>query len=254
MIVSIGFHYDNEYSGNKGVIKVRTTGGLTSDSFLADVTNQTVKLRNSYKSHIESIEREPLVIPMALYFDENLDETNIRGVKRWLNQDDYKPLIFEDDPNRVYYAKLDGSSNLTHNSISSGYVEFNFITNSPYAFSPIVEIEGESVSATTFESISIHNSGDKITYPRIELRMPSTSPTDVEIFNDTTGEHLQIKNNKTNEIIIIWNEYEEFETSSSLRHVYDDHIGSFISLAEDVNDLRIRGKCTYLIEYQNVLL
>lgn len=254
MIVSTGFYYNDEYSGHKNVIKIRTSGGLTSESFLATVTNNVNKPKNSYKSFIQDTELEPLVIPMALYFDENLDEVSIRDIKRWLTQKDFKPLLFEDMPDRVFYAKLDGASNLTHNSISSGYVEFDFLTNSAYSFSQEMELEGDSTSSTEYETILVHNEGDLKIFPRIEIIMNPTSPTDIEIFNDTTGDHFLLKNNLVNETIIIWNEYEELETSSSLRHGYDDHNGGFISLDEGLNELRIKGKFDYKLIYQNIYL
>lgn len=254
MIVSTGFHYSDEYSGNKGVIKIRTSGGLLTESLLGSVTNQAVKTKNSIKSYIQDSELEPLVIPMALYFDENLDDTTIRGVKKWLSQDDFQPLIFENQPDKVYYAKIDGSSNLSHNAISSGYVEFDFLTNSAYCFSHKIELEGASDSDTSYTNIFIHNEGDIVSYPTIKIVMNPTVLTDIEIFNDTTGEHLILKNNLANETILILNEYEEFETSSNLRYCYDDHLGSFIRFDEGLNELRIKGIFTYTIEYQNIYL
>lgn len=251
---SIGFYYNQEYSGNKGVIKIRLGGGLVSESFMGSVTNDIVKLKNSIKSHIQNSELEPLVFPMALYFDENLDETTIRGIKRWLSQDDFKELVFEDDPNKVYYAKLEGTQTLSHNAISSGYLEFDFITNSPYAFSRKIEAEGEVDSTTTYQSLSLYNEGDLTVAPKIQIVIDPVDAEDVEIFNDTTGGHFLLQSNLVNETIIIWNEYEELETSSSLRYGYDDHNGQFITLIEGVNDLRIKGKFKYLIEYQHIYL
>lgn len=252
MRTATGFHYNDEYSGNKGVLKIRTSSGLVTESFLGSITNQVVKTKNSIKSYIQDSESEPLVIPMALYFDENLDEGAIRRVKKWLMQDDFKELVFEDQPDKVYFAKIDGESNLTHNAISSGYVEFDFLTNSAYSFSRIMDIEGDST--TEFKTVYVHNEGDLITQPKITITIDPTTPTDVEIFNETTGENLTLKNNLINETIIIWNEYEEFETSSSLRYCYDDHIGSFISLVEGANELRLKGNFSYLIEYRNIYL
>ena len=254
MIISTGFHYNGEYSGHKNVTKIRTSSGLITDSFLASVDNKVVKTRNSRKSHIQNVERESLVIPMALYFDNNLDDVTIRAIKKWLNQDDFKELIFEDQPNRVYYAKLNGVSDLSHNNISSGYVEFEFLTNSEYVYSPLVELEGESDSATEFTSLLLNNNGDVPVFPKIKIFMNPNNATDIEIYNDTTGEYLLIQNNLVDEIIVVWNEYEEFETSSIIRHVYDDHNGGFISFAEGLNELRIRGIFSYIIEYQDIYL
>lgn len=254
MINSTGFHYNNEYSGHKNVYKIHTSGGLITDSFLGTVTNQSIKLKNNHKSFIQHSESEPIIIPMALFFDDNLDETNIRAIKKWLNQDDFKELVFEDQPEKVYYAKVDGSVNLSHNAIATGYVEFDFLTNSAYSFSRIIELEGESNSVDEYETLYVYNEGDLTTLPKIKIIMNPNEATDIEIYNDTTGEHLLLQNNLIDETIIILNEYEEFETSSSLRYVYDDHQGTFISFAEGVNELRIKGDFSYTIEYQNIYL
>lgn len=254
MNISTGFYYDGEYSGNKGVIKISRGGGLASESFMATPLNDIIKVKNNNKSYIQKTELEPLTLPMALYFDEKLDETTIRNVKRWLAQDDFKELVFEEEPNKLYYAKTEGSYTLSHNSISSGYLEFEFITNSAYAFSRKIEVEDEVNTTTTFQELSLLNEGDFSVAPRIQIVIDPVTATDVEIFNDTTGEHFLLQNNLVNETIIIWSEYEELETSSNLRHRYDDHNGQFITLAEYDNHLRFKGKFKYLIEYQNIYL
>lgn len=251
---STGFYYDNEYSGNKGVIKIRRGGGLVSESLMGSVTNDIIKVKNSYKSYIQQSELEPLTFSMALYFDENLDETTIRGVKRWLAKGDFKELIFEDDPNKVYYAKAEGSFTLTHNAVSSGFLEFEFITNSAYAFSRKIEVEDTINSLTNYQAIYLHNEGDITTLPKIKIVIDPVDAKDVDIFNATTGERFLLQNNLINETIIIWNEYEELETSSNLRYRYDDHNGQFISLIEGANELRFKGKFKYILEYQNIYL
>lgn len=254
MITSKGFYYDNEYSGNKNVIKAITSNGAVTDTFLGTVSNKVVKNKNNIKSFILDSDNEPIVIPMALYFEKGLDDSSIRHVKKWLAQDDFKELVFEDQPDKVYYAKLDGSSVISHNAISEGFVEFDFLTNSAYSFSRPHLMEGESISSSDFELLQIYNDGDLTTFPKITVVIDPLDAADVEIINDSTGERFLLKNNLVNESIVIWNEYDELETSSNLRHGYDDHLGDFISFAEGVNDLRLKGKFKYTIEYQAIYL
>ncbi|MFP3357577.1 DUF6558 family protein [Planococcus sp. SIMBA_143] len=254
MIISTGFYYDNEYSGDKNVFKAFTSGGAVTETFLSSTNNSIFKPRNLIKSVVQSTEREPLVIPMALYFDENLDDDNIRAIKKWLYQKDFKELVFEDQPEKVFYAKVDGAVNLSHNAIASGYIEFDFIANSAYSFSRMIELEGQSESIEEYQTLHVYNEGDLITHPKITITMNANEATDIEFYNATTNEQLIIKNTLADEKVMILNEYGEFETSSNLRYVYDDHIGDFISFAEGVNELQIKGEFTYTIEYQNIYL
>lgn len=248
MIYSLDFYYDGLYSEDMGVRLVNIDSGLQSDSFLAPTNVDYVKLRNNYKSIIKEVVKEPLVFPMALFFEENLDRDQIELIKNWLNKDDFKPLIFEQDLNRVYFATIDGESNLTHNSISSGYLEFNFLTNSPYSFSPPVEIEG--VSTELESEIIVYNSSSIDTLPTITIKMNSN--TDIQITNKDTGELLSIKSNFQDEVIEISCEYEEVESDIENRYRYDDHNDVFIRFKEGRNRLAFEGDFDYTIDYRLV--
>jgi len=251
MIVSTGFAFNDEHSESKYVTKIRIQGGLIQDSFLANRSVDAVRLRNSYKTQLRTIEREPLVIPMALYFDENLTEENIRIVKRWLDTDDYKSLRFDEDPGRIYYAIVDGASTLSHNAISSGYVEFDMLTNSPYSFSDIIEVEGSSTS-TQEREIRLHNDGDLEVSPKIEVVMNSKLAGTINITNETIGQHLVIENNLANETVTILNEYEEIHTTSTLQNKYSNHNGAFISLTPGENVLKFKGMYTFKLSFQSI--
>lgn len=254
MIYSTGFSYNNVHSNSKHIYKVRTTGGLSQDTFLADKNVNTVKLRNSHKSRIQSITKEPLVIPMALYFDENLNEETARGVKRWLETDNFYPLRFDDDPNRIYYATPNGAIPLTHNAISSGYVEFDMLTNSSYAFSDKVSIKGSSTSLSSPTIERIYNDGDINVAPEMKFVVNPTSPSIIEVINETTGDRLLIENNLENETVTVLNEYEEIHTTSNLQNKYENHNDVFIKLESGENVLRLTGLFTYEFTFQPVYL
>ena len=249
MITSTSFYYDGIYSEDMGVIKVRVGGGLVTDSFLSPVSVNQVKLKNSNKARIQTIDREPLTIPMALFFDENLSEESIRRVKNWLSKEDYRELRFENEPEKVYYAVLSGTSELTHNAVASGYVQLELLTNSSYSFSNVFTIEGIS-NETDFSYVSIHNYGDEIAPTDIAVTMINNSTSDIEIYNETTQENLKLVGNLANEEIVFMGEYEEIHTSSNLRHRYNDHNGVFISLQVGENRLRVKGDFKYKIEAQ----
>lgn len=251
MINSTGFSYRDIHSDSKFVYKVQLAGGLIQESFLADKNVETVKLRDSNKSSIRSVMREPKVIPMALFFEENLTEENAREVKRWLETDNFHPLRFDSNPSKIYYAQLNGAVNLSHNAISSGYIELEMLTNSPYSFSDYTEISGESKSASAETRIVLNNDGDIPTAPEIEVIM-SSSPTNIEIFNETTGQKTIIGNNLSNETITIYNEYEEIHTSSSLVHKYDAHNGVFIHLIPGDNVIKLKGVYRYKMKFQPI--
>ncbi|MDW0112152.1 hypothetical protein QT711_03075 [Sporosarcina saromensis] len=245
MITETSFSYDGLHSDNFGVIKVRVEGGLVTDTFLSTSNVNYSLPRNRRKARIESIEREPLVIPMALYFDENLDDTTIRRVKNWLSKDNYKKLIIG---NKVYYAILSDETPITHNAISSGYIKCNMLTNSPYTFSETIEIEGISNSLSP-TSLLLNNDGDMAITVDIEISM--TADGNIEIENITNGETLRLNGNFASEKIMFLGDSEEIHTSIPYMHRYGDHNDTFIQLETGSNELIFKGDftCKITMEY-----
>lgn len=251
MINSLDLNFDGVFASDLNVTKITTGSGLVEETFISSITNNTVKPRNAIKSLYQEDEREPLDFPVVLFFEENLNDTTIREVKKWLYKDDYRPLYFGEQSDRVVFAKLDGDIKLSHNSIDSGYISLTFKTNSEFWFSQEHVYEGLSTSTST--TITVLNMGDSIVYPKFEFILDGTA-SDIQVTNVTTGETMLIENNLTSETITVYGEYEELDTSSNLRTLYDDHNEVFPYLELGFNELTMTGDFQYKITYREIYL
>lgn len=61
---------------------------------------------------VTKVTREPLPLPLSLLIDGTSKDDLLNKAEEialWLNTDDVAPLIFDDQPNRIYWSILDGS-------------------------------------------------------------------------------------------------------------------------------------------------
>ena len=122
-----------------GLINVVISSDMYDEPFLAQRNVKTQKIRGKDKSYFYEVEREPLIFRLSFAFLEIWDDNKIRSIARWLNQDYYKEFYMSDNPNKRYFAILNDDSRLIHNGLRQGYVELDFLCDSPYIYSPIYE-------------------------------------------------------------------------------------------------------------------
>lgn len=135
MLESIHFMYDNISSKDMGIQIASPRGGLFEENFLPRRRIIEKKIANNEQPYFQRVEHEPLSFNLSFYLEDWLDDQDIRKIARWLFQPYYKPLIFDNNPNRVLYALVEGNSALLHNGLKQGYVELSIRCNSPYTYS-----------------------------------------------------------------------------------------------------------------------
>lgn len=135
MLESIHFMYDNISSKDMGIQIAWSRGGLFEENFLPRRRIMEKKIANNEKPYFQRVEHEPLSFNLSFYLEKWLDAPDIRKMARWLFQPYYKPLIFDNNPNRVLYALVEGDSTLLHNGLKQGYVELSIRCDSPYTYS-----------------------------------------------------------------------------------------------------------------------
>ena len=138
---SMHFVYDGQSSKKFGVYMAQISGGLYSESFLPNRKITEKRIANREKPYFQGIESDPLQFQMTIVIHEWDIVDNKRQIARWLFQDYYKPLYFESNPERIYYAIIEGSSQLFHNGITTyndahAYINVNVRCDSPYAYTP----------------------------------------------------------------------------------------------------------------------
>lgn len=131
---SINFHYDGIYSQDMDVHIAWNKSGLFEENFLPNRTIVEKKIANREKPYFQRVEHEPLSFSLSFAIYNLEDEEAKRKLARWLFQPYYKPLVFSSNPNRVFYAMIEGDSSFIHNGAREAYVELNIRCDSPYSY------------------------------------------------------------------------------------------------------------------------
>lgn len=88
-------------------------------------------------AHLESTDTDIRVQPVTVWVDSE-GYPSLQKLKEdmaaWLIHSDEKPLIFEDEPDRVCFAAVDGSLNLDE-IVTAGVGTINFVSSDPYKYS-----------------------------------------------------------------------------------------------------------------------
>lgn len=135
------FMYDGLSSKDFGVRIGTTNGGLFEEIFLPSRTIIEKNVSHREKPYLQRVENEPLSFSLGFFIEEWDKPDTLRRIARWLFQPYYKPLIFDANPNRVFYAIVEGDSKLFHNGAKEGYVELNIRCDSPYSYTAEHNVE-----------------------------------------------------------------------------------------------------------------
>ncbi len=132
---SINFMFDGIYSQDMGVHIAWNDNGLFEDNFLPDRKIVEKKIANREKPYFQRVEHEPLSFSLSFAIADWESEDTLRKIARWFFQPYYKPLVFDSNPNRVFYAMFEGEPTLFHNGLNEGYIELDIRCDSPYGYS-----------------------------------------------------------------------------------------------------------------------
>lgn len=132
---SINFTFDGIASQDMGVHIAWNDSGLFEENFLPERSIVEKKIANREKPYFQRVEHEPLSFSLSFAIADWEHEETLRRIARWLFQPYYKPLVFDSNPNRVFYAMVEGDSSVFHNGGREGYVELEIRCDSPYSYS-----------------------------------------------------------------------------------------------------------------------
>jgi predicted phage tail component-like protein len=153
-------------------------------------------------------------VEVSLYADswEDLRTTLETVIAPWLYTEDPAPLIFSDEPNRIYYAKLSGETSLEE-LIFIGTTKLTFVCADPYKYATA---EKSILFSTTADSV-FTNAGTAKVYPKIRV-VPTGNQTTIKFTNVTTGKAVLLNNNAAGQL----NAWKITIVDNSQNLVYDD--------------------------------
>lgn len=231
-------------------MQVSLNSGLLEESVF--VSRQVIEDRIYGKdtSYQYGIQYEPTDIPLTFYVEDYQNQDKINEIFRWLYTDEYKPLYFSKNPDKVYYAIVVEEPKIAHNSINQGIISVVFKRNSPFAYSPTYTIS-RYLTNNPGHYLEIENKGVKET--PLEIEIVKKSKGDIQIINYTNSQQFKLINSLNEEVINIDSENEIITTSLPITYRYSDYKGDFMKLAVGTNRMKIIGDCEIHIRYNNIL-
>lgn len=234
MLESMRFTYNGISSDDLGVFMINPNNGLYEETFLPSRKINTTKVYGRNNPYFKGVENEPLSFSLSIFIEEWRERKNLREIARWLFQDYYKPLFFESNPERIFYAIFEGSSSLIHNGCKDGYITLNVTCNSPFTYSPIKPYNFRVIDGkvNNKEYVELLNDGDLKIRPKLKITQYGTD--DIKIKNNTNGQEFILKawNEITGKGVIIGEVVEvdcaneviisSFETIEH-KYLYDSH-------------------------------
>jgi putative phage tail component, N-terminal domain len=155
---SLYFTYNNIRSKDCKILNVSLDGGMQSEYFAANQTINKVTVKNRDKPYFQSKKKDVLTLTVDFAFEEEWTEEELRKVRQWLTEPEYyAPLIFSNNPEKIYYALYIDKPELYHNCMSQGYLTITFECNDAYAYSPLLLSEIYDWSNVENESVEIND-------------------------------------------------------------------------------------------------
>jgi predicted phage tail component-like protein len=150
-------------------------------------TNSLLYVAGMPGAYIESSETGVLYItqPVGFVVEDDVDALNkVDELASWLLTSEPVPLTFSDEPNRTYYAKIDGTIEEFRKFVNQRRGTITFICPDPYKYGP--ELEATFPSDVTNVTVN----GTAPTKPVFELEV--LAPITFAMIQNQLGEYMMI--------------------------------------------------------------
>jgi phage-related protein len=244
---SLYFNYDGVSCKNFNLMQVNLSNGMFEEQFVADRSINELKVRGNDTPLFHGLEEEPLEFEMTIAFERQFTDADVDNVILWLFKEQYKPLYFEDKPDRVYHCMPVGSSTLAHTGLKEGYFTITMRCKSSKIFSPVKVSPTHSI--TTTKRVSLTNEGHVEIYPEISIKKIGAGHITFTRVSD--GEIFEIRDLTDQEDLYINCEKEIIETDIIGVYRYDNVIGDYedMSLKVGTTEFDITGACQVTFRY-----
>lgn len=232
--------YDGVDSRNLGLIRItnskRGTDNFTFGYNRSVISDKAAKIDNPYYYGYDSKCLE-FKITFANEDGQPFNEYRRRELVRWLYKKDYRPLVFGENTDVVYYCMPVDCSRLD-NGLNEGYITVKFVCNSPFAYSKTrVQTYTKGVDEDIMRIENLCNVKD-FYYPEIEIQMLSSGNAIIKNLN--TDEESIFKNLNSGETVYIHNELKQIISSDGLYRLRDFN-RKWTRLIQGVNHLKFIG-------------
>ena len=242
---SLIFTYDGRNSSDYNLTNVNYETGLFEEDFLPEQELYMEQIPGRDDPYYLGNKKLPLQINLSFYLEEGFSD--IREISQWLFQDYYKPMIFSNVPNKIYYCKYVGESNLLHSCNDEGLILITMRNIDSYSRSPM---QATTMYENTNE-IEINNAGDTKLFPIVELEILEN----IDIFtivNDTNNTALKFEDLLAGDKLEIDLLYKMINATNGGNKIYryDNLTLNTFELEVGANDLFISKKNGWKVKFK----
>lgn len=246
---SLYFSFNNRKSTDFPIVNINVGSGLYEESIVSSKSIMERYPRNAFKPYFFGTQRQVKEFQLSFTFLEPWNDDMIDDIVRWLNVDDYKPLFFEANIDRVFYVMPVDDITLIHNGLKEGYLRLNVRCDSAYSYSH--EITTPWYDFTKTNTIQIANRGHFEILP--ELWIEKVGEGDITIQNMTNGNQTTLlKSIDTGEKLHINGMDEIIETNKKDVHRYDNFNDVYLELVYGNNIIKASSNILLKLKYQYV--
>lgn len=252
---SLDFVYDGKYSQDLGIVNVTvaSSGNLYTEDFVGKRTIKEMKTRGNPTPYKLNVDYDPIEFVLELAFINGFTDDQIKEVSMLLVKDDYKPLFFTDNPDRIFYCMPIDSITMSHNGFGEGYLTVKMRCNTAYSFAPVIASDIFDTSTSGSTTITIANNGHVTINP--EIWITKVGNGNFTIINDTDGgKAFTFTGLIDGETVYVDNQYCFIQTSLTGTYRYNSFNNNYLNFLTGNNKLEVTGNATFQFRYQFKLL
>jgi predicted phage tail component-like protein len=243
----------NSINMNIANVVISTGSGLPfNEPFISKRSLVETSIKGRDRPYLNWVKPEPLEFDLTFVFLNKWDDNSIKEVRRWLTQTYYKPMIFDEDPNKIYYAMMVSDPKILHNGLEEGYCNLKFRCDGAYVYSPSYTdtIDASGNVGSTPTSWAFVNNGDIDCKPIIQITKVGNG--DFSIINTSLDDYeFKFTGLFDNEVVSVDNDTMKIITSeNSVIYRYDDFNGNYMKFPVGYNYISIIGAAIIDITYQ----
>lgn len=238
-----GINSDEEFD----ILNVSISTGLFNEPFLPNRTINEVNVPGNEKPYFFGVSKDPKSIQLGFYPQRHWTEEHLSAISRWLDVDEYAPLIFSGMPDKVMNAMPVDSSEAIHNGCGKGYITLTMRLDSPYTYSHEKE-DYYDFSQSDVNQIEFRNLGDKSIQPDIYIEKVGDGDITIDNIYEKS-EPLSITRLKDGDKISIDPILKLIEISPDNPLIYNNFNHTYLSLSYGISHLQITGRCRLSLQY-----
>lgn len=168
------FTFNGESSSHYNLYGVKRSTGFNQSTLIGGATIEERDVPFDYKPMFQRVKRVPYDIPLRLLLiDESENPKNwtpeiAEEIISWLIHKEYKPLIFDKNPNTIFYVLCTNAIDLS-TVLDKGCIDVTFRTNSPYGFREAKTVVIDATSTPKTGTIIGDKSMAETTYPIVDI-------------------------------------------------------------------------------------